>query len=152
MRRNPPPNGLRNAPTLLLPVSSVIDLLPNSSRLERIATYREAMRRGEDFPPISVVRFAGRFVVADGHKRLAALKSLGREQVLVELWSWRDWTADQRRQLRENLAKNRRILRLIFSNPKESWRLLRSTLRHWRRVALAIIHHVHPPGRQKRPD
>src|SRR5262245_2849701 len=48
--------------------------------------YRAAMKSGDRFPPISLVRLFGIWFVADGHKRLTAFRALGEDRVLVEVW------------------------------------------------------------------
>jgi hypothetical protein len=96
------------------------------------------MQAGAKFPPVSVVRLAGRLVVADGHKRLAAARRCGARTVLVEVWPWRTWAADQRRQAAGNLRKNGRILRYAVTDPREALRLARTTTDHWWRVARSL--------------
>jgi hypothetical protein len=126
------------AATHEVPIEAVTDLLTVSHAPERIAAYADAMQAGAKFPPVCVVRLAGRLVVADGHKRLAAARESGARTVLIEIWSWRTWAADQRRQAAGNLRKNGRILRYAFTNPREALRLARTTTDHWRRVARSL--------------
>ena len=59
-------------------LGSVLDPLSISHAPERVEAYQEAMRLGSRFPPISIVRIGHRSVVADGHKRFAAYRTLGR--------------------------------------------------------------------------
>lgn len=124
--------------TRVLPVDRVVDLLDLSHAPDRIEAYREAMRRGDRFPPISVVLLAGHVIVADGHKRFAAYCELDRPDILVELWPWRRLLADQGRQVRDNARKNWRILTSLRGDPRQAGRLLQSTLAHWLRVARSL--------------
>jgi ParB-like chromosome segregation protein Spo0J len=123
-------------------VREVVDLLPLSHAPEVVAAYAEAMERGERFPPVSVVRLLGRFVLADGHKRLAAARSLGVAEVSVEVWPFTRLLLDQARQVRANAGKNARILRALVSDRAEARRLLAATAGHWRRVAASLAHHL----------
>ena len=130
--------GLAGHPTRELPVAEVVDLLELTHAAERIRVYRERMRAGDRFPPVSVVRLFGRWLVADGHKRYAAWRGLGASSVVVEVWPLRRWLADQAGQARRNARKNGRIVARLFVDPRESARLALSTAAHWRRVALSL--------------
>ena len=130
--------GPGSAETREVSLSAVTDLLTVSHAPERIAAYAEAMERGVKFPPLAVVRLGGRLVVADGHKRLAAARRCGARTAIVEVWSWRRWAADQRRQAGGNLRKNARILFYVFTDPREAARLARTTTDHWWRVARSL--------------
>ncbi len=131
--------GLASLPTRRLPIESVTDLLQITHAPDRVAEYRIKMQRGDRFPPVSVIRLAGHFLVADGHKRFTAYRALGRDEILVEVWTLRRWLGDQWRQVRTNAGKNRRILRRSVSEPAEATRLLRSTWFHWKRVAACLV-------------
>jgi hypothetical protein len=126
-------------------IETLTDLLTVSHAPERIAAYAEAMQAGARFPPLAVVRLAGRLVVADGHKRLAAARRCGARIVLVVFWPWRRWAADQRRQAAGNLRKNGRILRYVFTDPREAVRLARTTTDHWWRVARSLTRAARGP-------
>ncbi len=128
------------SPTRRLASRAVVDLLPLSHAPDVVASYAEAMRRGERFPPVGVVRLLGRFVVADGHQRLAAFRSLGGEELVVEVWPLTRLLADQVRQLRDNGRKNVRILRASLRDRAEARRLVADTVGHWRRVAASLAH------------
>ncbi len=130
---------LAQLPTRALSLDDVVDVLTVSHSPERIAEYRARMRRGDRFPPISVIRLAGRFVVADGHKRLAAYRTLGEPEIVVEVWTFSRFMRDQWAQMRANAKKNRRILATSVSNPAEAGRLVQSTLLHWKRVATSLL-------------
>lgn len=126
-------------------IEAVTDLLTVTHAPERIAAYAGAMQAGARFPPIAVVRMAGRLLVADGHKRLAAARRCGARTVLVEIWPWRRWASDQRRQAAGNLRKNGRILRYVFTEPREAARLAKTTADHWRRVAQSLTRGARRP-------
>jgi hypothetical protein len=125
-------------PTRALPCREVIDLIPLSHAPERVQLYRDQMEQGDRFPPISVIRLFGRYLVADGHKRFAAYRQLGEAEILVEIWPYRRWLRDQWQQARRNGRKNRRIIAASVTSPGEAWRLLQTTLVHWRRVAMSL--------------
>jgi len=124
--------------TIELPCSSIVDLLPLTHAPDRVARYRERMQSGDRFPPISVIRLGGRYVIADGHKRFSAYRTLGADRILVEVWPLHRWARDQWDQVVGNARKNGRILRLSVTDPPAAWRLACSTLRHWRRVATSL--------------
>lgn len=130
--------SLAAGPTRVLSLQHVVDLLRVTHAPDRVAEYRAAMIRGQRFPPIAVVRLGGRFVVADGHKRLSAYASAGRHDIVVEVWTLRRLLRDQARQVMGNARKNGAILRRSVTDPRGAWRLLLTTLRHWRRVALSL--------------
>jgi hypothetical protein len=126
-------------------IDEVIDLLDPPSAPpglahapEIVERYRRAMDAGERFPPVSVVRMAGRLLLADGHKRLRAYRSFSPKTVAVEIWPLWRWAADQAEQLRRNFGKNARILRRGLRDPRGAARLFGTTLAHWRRVALSL--------------
>jgi hypothetical protein len=131
--------GRAEYPTRSLPVSDVVDLLPLSHAPERIAQYRERMAAGDRFPPIAVIRLFGRYVIADGHKRYSAYRSLGAAAIVVEVWPLTRWLKDQWQQAVGNARKNGRILRTGVSDPRRAGRLLLTTLLHWRRVATSLM-------------
>lgn len=126
-------------PTVMLPIEAVLDPLTITHAESRIDEYERAMRRGDAFPPVSVIRIFGRHIVADGHKRLAAVRRIGPAQICVEVWTYRRWLRDQWRQATANARKNARIARLAFSDPGGAARLLGTTLGHWRRVARSLL-------------
>lgn len=139
---NEPPRGFdpgrARHPTREMAVGEVVDLLELTHAAERIREYRERMREGDLFPPVSVVRLFGRWLVADGHKRLAAYRGLQADRIVVEVWPIAAWLADQAGQARRNAAKNGRILARLFVDPRESARLAAGTARHWKRVARSL--------------
>jgi hypothetical protein len=124
--------------TRRLAVEQIIDLLPISHAPERIATYRNRMIAGDRFPPIAVIKLFGRYVIADGHKRYSAYRGLHRGDILVEVWPYHRWLRDQLRQTMGNARKNGRILAASVTDPAQAWRMLLTTLLHWRRVATSL--------------
>jgi len=125
--------------TRTLPIASVTDLLPLTHAPERIEEYRCAMAAGQLFPPVSVLRLFGRFVLADGHKRLAACRPLAGDWLVVEVWPFSRFLLDQWEQARANGRKNGAILANSLTNRPEAVRLLRGTAGHWRRVATSLL-------------
>lgn len=129
---------LAEFPTGVVPIDRVIDLLAVSHAPDRISVYRDAMIRGDRFPPVSVLSLAGRFVVADGHKRLTAYRAFGTSEILVEVWPFGRFVRDQLDQARANARKNREIAVRCVTDPREARRLLLATLLHWRRVVVSL--------------
>ena len=126
-------------PTRRLRLEEVVDLLELTHAPEVIRGYRERMRAGDLFPPVSVVRLFGRWLVADGHKRYVAWAGLGEEEILVEVWPLWRWLADQAGQAARNARKNGRIVGRLLVDPGESLHLARATAGHWRRVAHSLL-------------
>jgi hypothetical protein len=125
--------------TVTLPCAEVIDLLAVTHAQARVDEYRSRMAAGDRFPPVSVLRVAGRYLLADGHKRFAAYRGLGHTHIDVEVWPLWRWLQDQARQVRDNARKNARILVMTVRDPAEARRLALGTLRHWRRVATSLV-------------
>ena len=134
-------------PTRVLRLEDVVDLLELTHAPEVIHGYRERMNAGDLFPPVSVVRLFGRWLVADGHKRYVAWAGLGEEEILVEVWPLRRWMADQAGQAARNARKNGRIVVRLFADPRESLRLARATTGHWHRVALSLLRRARRRGK-----
>jgi len=129
-------------PTRVVPVAEVIDLLPIPHAPEVVARYREAMLAQRRFPPVSVLPVGRWLLLADGHKRLTAYRSLSPETIVVEVWTLRRWLNDQWRQARDNASKNAAILRTGVRNPAGAARMLGTTLAHWWRVARCLAGRV----------
>ncbi len=129
-------------PVRRVPVARVVDLLAVPHAPDRVATYRAAMLAGERFPPISVLPFAGRFWIADGHKRWSAYRALGELEVWVELWTARRWLRDQGRQVAGTGRRLGRALVLLAVRPREGLTLLAAAPLHWWRVARSLAGHV----------
>jgi len=85
-------------PTRVVPTARIVDLLQVTHDPENVLAYQKAMQAGELFPPIAVVRFAGRYIIADGHKRFGAFRALERDEIAVEVWPWRRVAGDLGRQ------------------------------------------------------
>lgn len=131
--------GLR---TRRVPVGCVVDLLTVSHAPDRIAVYRAAMLAGERFPPISVLPFAGRYWIADGHKRWNAYRVLGAREVWVELWTVRRFLRDQGRQVAGTGRRLGRALALLAVRPRDGLALLAAAPKHWWRVARSLAGHL----------
>lgn len=129
-------SALATHPTRQVALDAVVDLLAVTHDPATVQAYERAMRRGEQFPPISVVRVPGRLLVADGHKRFAAYRRLGAEEIVVEVWPWRRWWLDQWHQARRHAANVRRA---TGAEPREARRLVIATTGHWRRVASSLV-------------
>jgi hypothetical protein len=128
-------------PTRVLPLDAVVDLLPLTHAPERIEQYRLAMQRGDRFPPVAVVRLFGRFLVADGHKRLSAYRALADAPIPVEVWTRRRWLRDQWTQLARKTRHQASLIRRLPADPgarQEARRLALDTLGHWKRVARSL--------------
>lgn len=128
-------------PTRRVPIERVVDPLGISHAGNRVAPYREAMLRGERFPPISVISLAGRFLVADGHNRFAAYRPLADGEIVVEVWPLGHWLADQRAQLVRKVRQvcSLAIRSLYDDDARVSARRLRvDTLGHWKRILASV--------------
>lgn len=126
-------------PTRVVPTSSVVDLLDETHAREVVAAFRAAMLAGDRFPPVAVLPLGGRLLLADGHKRLSAYRSLSRDSITVEVWTIRRWLVDQAGQLARNARKNATIARRVFHRPREAAHLAGTTLAHWRRVVRSLV-------------
>lgn len=133
--------ALSTAPTRRVSVCQVVDLLNVTHAPGRIESYRQAMRAGDRFPPISVVRLGRRYVVADGHKRLVAVKALGEERIDVEVWSLWRLTRDLVGQSARHAAAAGRALGGVFRGAdgrRESWSFMTATVAHWGRTVRSL--------------
>src|SRR5271157_5222909 len=81
-------------PTRVVPTARILDLLQVTHDPENVLAYQKAMQAGARFPPIAVVHFAGRYIIADGHKRFAAFLALDANEIVVEVWPWRRVVGD----------------------------------------------------------
>jgi hypothetical protein len=133
--------ALAQGPTRAVAIERVVDLLHVTHAADRIAEYSQAMRRGERFPPIAVVRVGARFFVADGHKRLRAYRALAPRTVVVEVWPLRRWLTDQygqwRRKTRQQVVLFWRSLHDPAARP-QARRLLWDTVAHWKRLLVSL--------------
>jgi ABC-type multidrug transport system fused ATPase/permease subunit len=124
----------------MVAAAEVVDLFTTTHAQEQIDTYRQAMARGEQFPPVSVIRIGPRFVIADGHKRLRACRALGARQIPVELWPLSKLLADQWRQFRHKTRQIATVVVRAARHPegrKDARRLYWDTVGHWKRIVLA---------------
>jgi len=127
----------------MLAMADVVDLLEVTHAPERVADYRRAMERGDRFPPIAAVRLGGRFLLADGHKRLSAVRALAEPPgtIPVEIWNVRRWLADQAGQLRRKTRRQLSLLARSCVDPQarvEGTRLIADTVGHWRRIRRSL--------------
>lgn len=127
-------------PTRWVPAHRVVDLLRVTHRPDCVSAYRERMRRGDTFPPISVIRLGRIYLVADGHKRLQAYLGLvpNAEVLLVEHWPWYRWARDQWEQLLRKQAHFGAALRGGRGSGSALRGLILGTLQHWWRVARSL--------------
>ena len=109
------------------------------------------MDTGEKFPPLSVVQFAGRHILADGHKRLSACKQRGMTHVTIEFWPLRRIAADLSRQTGRSV---RRLATLIAGTPRDPevrkrWRRFYwDTVLHWKRFFVTLPSVIGGRGRE----
>src|SRR2546422_10603444 len=96
--------------TRLVPLDKIMDLLQVTHAPELVAEYRKAMEDGNRFPPIAVVALGKRLIIADGHKRFAAYKTLPVRRILVEVWTMRTCLQDLARQSLRQAGRGWRIL------------------------------------------
>lgn len=136
-------------PVRRVPVARVVDPLSVPHAPDRVAAYRAAMLAGERFPPISVLPVAGRFWIADGHKRWSAYRALGAREVWVELWTLRRWLRDQGRQVAGTGRRLGRALALLVVRPREGLALLAAAPLHWWRVARSLAGHLVAAARSR---
>jgi hypothetical protein len=127
-----------HGPTLRLFVAEIIDLLQVTHAEDRIAEYAAAMRHGYLFPPIGVFRLGRRWLLTDGHKRLAAYRQLDQPEILVECWSLEILFADLCRQSHKSHQRLLAALANLPSNPRPILELLGHTLAHWWRIVRSL--------------
>lgn len=127
----------------------IVDLLPLQHDPWRVEFYREAMRRGDHFPPVAVLRIGSRLFLTDGHKRLAAWRGLDcPNPIPVELWTWSRWYADQRRQALKTTRRLATIPHLLVRDPRAGLVELLAGPRHWARVVRSLLHFARRSGRR----
>ena len=139
--------ALAEFPTRRVRLDQVIDLLPVPHAPDRIAAYRSAMECGDRFPPISVVRLAGRYLIADGHKRFSAYRSLPVTDIVIEVWTPRRWLRDQWGQFRRKTRQQWSLLWRSTTDQQaraQAIRLFWDTIGHWRRMGLSIVRRFAP--------
>jgi ATP-binding cassette, subfamily B, bacterial MsbA len=124
--------------TRVVRTDQVVDLFTTTHAPERIESYRAAMARGECFPPVSVIKLGRRFVIADGHKRYQACRTLGVVQIPIEVWPLSKLLDDQVRQFRHKSRQIAVVVARAMRHPegrKEAHRLYWDTVGHWQRIA-----------------
>jgi len=129
-------------PTCVVPAACVLDLFTTTHAPECIEDYRQAMARGDRFPPVSVIRLGTRFVIADGHKRYRACRALGAERIPVELWPLSRLLYDQWRQFQHKTRQISTVVVRAARHPqgrKDARRLYWDTVGHWKRIALSVV-------------
>lgn len=132
---------LAEFPTRTLRLVQVVDLLHVTHRADEVERFRRAILSGERFPPISVVLLAGRFFIADGHKRFSAYASLPVTDIVVQVWTIRRWLKDQWRQLRYKTRQQCSLAFRSLYDPRaraEARRLVLDTVGHWRRIVVSL--------------
>ena len=139
--------GLARHSTRELPVDQVVDVLEQTHAAGKVREYRERMRVGDFFPPISVVRRFGRRFLADGHKRYNAWTGLGASRIVVEVWPLQTWLADWAGQVKRGMGKNGRIVAGLFVDPEKSALEVRVITGHWKRVAVSLARRERRGGR-----
>jgi len=125
-------------PVHIVAAARVVDPFTTTHAPERIEEYRQAMARGERFPPVCVVKLGSRFVIADGHKRYRACRALGVQRIPVELWPLRRLLADQWRQFRHKMRQIAAVTARAAREPqgrRDARRLYADTVGHWKRIA-----------------
>ncbi|MFH1177737.1 MAG: ParB N-terminal domain-containing protein [Acidobacteriota bacterium] len=132
---------LARFPTQVVALVQVVDLLHVTHRADRVAELKSAMEQGACFPPISVVRFGARYIVADGHKRLSAARELCFAKIVVEVWPWRRLAADLGRQHLRFLRRLAAALAQLARGGAErraGRRFLAETAEHCLRIARSL--------------
>jgi len=132
---------LASYPTRVLRLAEVVDPLSVTHAPDVIARYADAMRCGARFPPVSVVCLAGRYFIADGHKRFSACRQLGVAELVVEVWPWRRWLRDQSAQLRRSATTQGALLARACVDPvarRAARHQAIVTAGHWRRIATSL--------------
>jgi hypothetical protein len=125
----------------------VVDLLNVTHAPDCIDSYREAMRRGERFPPISVYSLGGVFIVTDGHKRLTACKQLDVRTIDVELWSLRRLVGDLAGQSARHASAAVRAGGGLFRGRggRQEFKLfVAATAAHWKRTVISLWRLLQP--------
>ena len=133
--------NLASSPTRLVPASRVVDLLSITHVPHRVEEYRSAMLQGDLFPPVCVLPVLGRFLLTDGHKRFAACKSLGEEEILVQVWTLRRSAAHLGLQTVREAREGCRIIFRLGRDPQAPHQLkkfLRSRVAHYRRLGRSL--------------
>ncbi len=142
-------------PSRLVRIDQLIDLLQYVHRPEVVQQYRERMKKGDRFPPVSVLPLGGSYLLTDGHKRLSALRSLGSPLVFVEVWTFRRWIGDQVAQLGDYLQRTWQQLQNDYEEGELRagfMRQFRTTMAHWKRIWMSLWELALARGQKKRPN
>jgi subfamily B ATP-binding cassette protein MsbA len=125
-----------------IPIDEVIDILHVTHAQDRIEEYRAALAGGAEFPPISVIRLAGRWFIADGHKRYCAYRLLNRSHITVEEWTKRRWLKDQLGQFGRKTRQQIVLPILAIGNAdarKKAKRVYGDTWGHFKRMGASLL-------------
>jgi hypothetical protein len=129
------------SPTHVVPVCRVVDLLSITHVPDRVEQYRDAMLRGELFPPICVLPLFGWFLLTDGHKRFTAYKSFGENQIVAQVWTLRRSVSHLGGQTLREAREGARIVSQLGRDPQAPVQLkkfLRSRVVHYRRLGRSL--------------
>ncbi len=126
-------------PTRRLAVDRLVDPLHLTDAPDVVRVYVSAMRRGDRFPPVCAVRLLGIWFVADGHKRFTAYRSLGAEEILVEVWPVARWLRDQREQAAATARRWKAAMLGRGPGAPRRRDLLAAEIAHLRRVLACLV-------------
>ena len=146
---------LSERPTRVIPVDKVVDLLRVPHAHDQIRLYRKAMKDGNRFPPISVLKLGDAYVITDGHKRFTAFSELGLDEIVVELWGIGTLTRDLLAQTWNQIRKGTIVFSRLHQGPKARrracWYFI-SFFQHWKRILASFLQSIHSDGeKQKEP-
>jgi hypothetical protein len=130
---------LARHPTRRLRLAQIVDPLHVTDAPNVVASYRSAMLQGDTFPPVATVRLFGIWLLADGHKRFTAYRSLGEQEILVQVWPVSRWLRDQAQQARATVERWRVVLAGIDPAAPRPRELLRAEIAHLRRILASLI-------------
>ena len=134
--------ALADFPTRWVRVEQLVDVLHVTHRPDCVEQYRQAMQRGDLFPPVSVLAIGRWLFIADGHKRFQAYRLLAAKDIVIEVWPLWRWLRDQWQQFVNKTRQQWRLTIRIPFDPlarAEARRLVRETLRHWKRLAVSLF-------------
>ena len=132
---------LASAPTRLIPVRRVVDLLSVTHAPDRVEQYRHAMLTGDRFPPVSVLPLFGWFLLTDGHKRFTAYRLLEAREMPVEIWTIRQSIGHLARQTVREATQGFGIVTRLGRDPRAGTDLrkfLWSRVAHYRRLGRSL--------------
>lgn len=126
-------------PTRRLRVAQIVDPLHITDAPHLVASYRSAMLAGDVFPPAATVRLFGVWFLADGHKRFTAYRSLGGQEIVVQVWPVSRWLRDQAEQARATVRRWRAVLAGTDPSGPQARDLLRTEIAHLRRIVASLV-------------